>query len=55
MNKIAQQKGSIDTAMIVTFSPIILAFIIGALPVLVPLLVVRGLSRLVGGGFHPAH
>lgn len=54
MNRIAQQKGFIDTAMTVTFSPIILAFIIGALPVLVPVLIVRGLSRLIGGDLRAA-
>jgi hypothetical protein len=48
----ALQNGHVDTALTLAFSPIVLGFIVGALPVLVPVLVVRGLSRLFGGGFH---
>jgi hypothetical protein len=51
---ITRQKGFLDTALTVTFSPIILGFLIGALPVLVPLVVARGLSRLTGGRLHGA-
>jgi hypothetical protein len=50
MNDIKRQKGFLDTAVTVTFSPIILGFLVGALPVLVPLFVGRGLARLFGGG-----
>jgi hypothetical protein len=55
MNDIQRQKGFLDTALSVTFSPIILGFLIGALPVLVPMLVVRGLSRMFGGGLRSAN
>ena len=55
MLDIGRQKGFLDTAMTVTFSPIILGFLIGALPVLVPMLVARGLSRMFGGGLHSAN
>jgi hypothetical protein len=54
MNDIKRQKGFLDTAMTVTFSPIILGFLVGALPILVPMLVVRGLSRVFGGGLRSA-
>jgi len=54
MFDIGRQKGFLDTAMTVTFSPIILGFVIGALPILVPMLVARGLSRVLGGGLHSA-
>jgi hypothetical protein len=54
MNVIARQKGFLDTALTVTFSPIILGFLVGALPILVPMLVVRGLSRMFGGGLRSA-
>lgn len=43
MFDIGRQKGFLDTAMTVTFSPIIIAFLIGALPVLVPMLIGRRL------------
>lgn len=49
MNQITRQKGFLDAAMTVTFSPIIAGFLIGALPVLLPMLVFRGASRLFGG------
>ena len=49
MNGISSQKGFLDTALTVTFSPIILGFLIGALPILVPLVVTRGLKRMLGG------
>jgi hypothetical protein len=52
MNFIPQQTHHMDTALTVLFSPIVLAFVIGALPVLVPILMVRGLSRLIGGHSH---
>jgi hypothetical protein len=52
MSHITPKNGHIDTALAVTFSPIVLGFIIGALPVLVPILVIRGLSRLIGGHAH---
>lgn len=42
---------NMDTPLTVIFFPIVIAFVVGALPVLVPLLLVRGLSRLIGG--HP--
>lgn len=48
MNQIERQKGFLDTAMTVTFSPIIAGFLVGALPVLLPVLVFRGASRLFG-------
>lgn len=51
---ITGQKGFLDTALTVTFSPVIIGFLIGALPVLVPLLVARGLSRLAGSHPHGA-
>ncbi|MBI4997508.1 MAG: hypothetical protein HZC22_11550 [Rhodocyclales bacterium] len=54
MFDIGRQKGFLDTAMTVTFSPIILGFLIGALPVLVPMLVARGLSRMFGSGLRGA-
>lgn len=54
MNDISGQKGFLDTALTVTFSPIILGFLIGALPILVPLFVARGLSRMFGGGLRSA-
>lgn len=54
MNDIERQKGFLDTALTVTFSPIILGFLIGALPVLVPMLIGRGLSRMFGGGLRSA-
>lgn len=50
MNQIERQKGFLDTAMTVTFSPIIAGFLVGALPVLLPMLVIRGAARLFGGG-----
>jgi hypothetical protein len=53
VNHIAQQTGHMDAALTVLFSPIILAFVVGALPVLVPFLIVRGLSRLNGRHSHP--
>jgi hypothetical protein len=49
MNDIQRQKGYLDTALSVTFSPVILGFLIGALPVLVPMFIARGLSRMFGG------
>lgn len=49
MNQIERQKGFLDTATMVTFSPIIAGFLVGALPVLLPMLVFRGASRLFGG------
>jgi hypothetical protein len=49
-----QQKGFFDMAMTVAFSPVLLAFLVGALPVLVPILGYRGLTRLVGGGLRSA-
>ncbi len=52
MNDITQQKRHMDTALTLIFSPIVLAFVVGALPVLVPILVVRGLSRLIAGHSH---
>jgi hypothetical protein len=52
VNDIAQQKGDMDTVLMLLFSPIVLGFIVGALPVLVPILVVRGLSRLIRGHSH---
>lgn len=52
MNNITQQTDHMDTVLTLLFSPIVLAFVIGALPVLVPILVVRGLSRLIGGHSH---
>jgi hypothetical protein len=54
MNPSTRQKGFADTAMTLTFSPIILGFLIGALPVLVPVVIARGLSRLFGGGLRSA-
>lgn len=54
MIDIGSQKSILDTAMTVTFSPIILGFLVGALPILVPMLVARGLSRVFGGGLHSA-
>jgi hypothetical protein len=50
MNNITGQKGFLGTALTVTFSPVVLGFLIGALPILVPVLVVRGFSRLFGDG-----
>lgn len=47
MSRIHQQKGFADTALTFAFSPVILGFLIGALPLLVPMLVVRGAARLV--------
>jgi hypothetical protein len=41
-----------ETALTLLFFPIVLAFLVGALPVLVPILVVRRLSRLIGGHSH---
>ncbi|MBU1236509.1 MAG: hypothetical protein KJ634_10915 [Gammaproteobacteria bacterium] len=49
MYDIKRQKGFLDTAVTVMFSPIILAFLIGALPVLVPLMIGRGVSRMMSG------
>lgn len=49
MNQITRQKGFLDTAMTVTFSPIIAGFLVGALPALLPVLVFRGVARLFGG------
>jgi hypothetical protein len=49
MNIIPQQTRHMDTALTLLFFPIVLAFVVGALPVLVPILVVRGLWRLIGG------
>jgi hypothetical protein len=43
MDDIARQKGFLDTALTVTFSPIVIGFLIGALPVLVPTLIARRL------------
>jgi hypothetical protein len=53
MNITAQQNSHMDNALTLLFSPIVLAFVIGALPVLVPILIVRGLSRLIGRHSHP--
>ncbi len=52
MNLIPSQNPHMDTALTLLFSPIVLAFVVGALPVLVPILVVRGLSRLIGRQSH---
>ena len=52
MNEIAGQKGFLDTALMVTFSPIVIGFLIGALPILVPLLIGRGISRAISGRQH---
>lgn len=49
MNRITSQRGFLDTALTVTFSPIVIGFLIGALPILVPLLIGRGISRAMGG------
>ncbi len=54
MNHITRQKGFADTAMTLTFSPIIVGFLIGALPVLVPVVIARGFSRIFGGGVSSA-
>jgi hypothetical protein len=54
MNIIPQQTRHMDTALTLLFFPIVLAFVVGALPVLVPILVVRGLSRLIAGHTHTA-
>jgi len=54
MDHISRQKGFLDTALSVTFSPIVIGFLIGALPVLVPMLIARGLSRMTRGGLHGA-
>lgn len=54
MNDIQSQKGFLDTALSVTFSPIILGFLIGALPILVPMVIARGLARMFGGGLRSA-
>lgn len=54
MNDNQRQKGFLDTALTVTFSPIILGFLIGALPILVPMFIARGLSRIFGGGLRGA-
>lgn len=54
MNRIQPQKGFLGTALTVTFSPIILGFVIGALPVLIPMLIARGLSHMMGGGLRGA-
>jgi hypothetical protein len=48
---ITGQKGFLDTALTVTFSPIVAGFLIGALPVLLPMLVYRKISQLFGD--HP--
>lgn len=53
VNNIAQQNRHMDAALTLIFSPIVLGFIVGALPVLVPILVVRGLSQLIGGHSPP--
>lgn len=53
MNSIAQQNRQ-DAVVTLFFSPIVLGFVVGALPVLVPVLAVRGLSRLIGGTSRPA-
>jgi hypothetical protein len=50
MNGLTAQKGFVDTAMTFAFSPIIAAFLVGALPVLLPMLAVRGMSRLFASG-----
>jgi len=52
MNFIPRQTHHMDTTLTLLFSPIVLAFVIGALPVLVSILVVRGLSRLIGRHSH---
>lgn len=52
MNIIPQQTRHMDTALTLLFFPIVLAFVVGALPVLVPILVVRGLARLFGRHSH---
>jgi ascorbate-specific PTS system EIIC-type component UlaA len=49
MHNVIQQKGFIDAAMVLAFSPVILGFLIGALPVLIPVLIVRSLSRVLSG------
>lgn len=48
MNSISQQKGFLDTALTIAFAPVILGFLVGALPVLLPLLATRGFNRLRG-------
>ena len=44
-----------DKALMLMFSPIVLAFTIGALPVLLPYLLVQRLARLVGGHARTSH
>ena len=44
-----------DKALMVMFSPIVLAFTIGALPVVLPYLLVQRFSRLVSGHAHTSH
>ncbi len=52
MDGISRQKGFVDAALTFAFSPIVIAFLVGALPILVPMLAVRGLSRLAGDNMH---
>lgn len=47
MNGISAQRGNLDAALTVTFSPVILGFLVGALPVLVPLLICKGIARIL--------
>ena len=44
-----------DKALLLMFSPIVLAFVIGALPVILPYLLVQRLSRSVSGHAQTSH
>jgi len=49
MDNFIKQKGFMGTALTLAFSPIVLGFLIGALPVLIPVLIFRGLSKTDDG------